>query len=64
MYVFYDRPDDVLGRAVPEPLELASQGDGPRVRIAIGDPIQPPHTHKRYNKGIVSVKIAFEGRVG
>jgi len=63
MYVFYDRPDDVLERAVPGPLELA-QGDGPRVRIAIGDPIQPPHTHGRYHEGIVSVKVTFDGQVG
>jgi len=61
-YFFYNRPDDVLERAVPDPLELA-QGDGPRVRIAIRDPIQPPHSHAQYHEGIISVKITFGGRV-
>ena len=63
IYVFYDRPDDVLGRAVPEPLEPAYD-DGPRVRVVVGDLIQPPHAHARYHEGIVSVKVTFDGRVG
>jgi len=64
MYAFYDRPDDVLAPTVPAPLELAPSGNGPRVRVVVGDPVQPPHTHTPYHEGIVSVRVTFEDRDG
>jgi len=64
MYVFYERPDEVLRATVPDPLTVAPQGDGPRVRLVVGDPVQPPHTHTSYHEGIVSVKVEFDGKVG
>lgn len=64
VYVFYDRPDEVLERAVPEPLELAPSGTDPRVRTVVGDPVQPPHSHTRYHEAIISVKVEFDGKVG
>lgn len=60
VYVFYDVVDDILEANVPNPLTVAPASNGPRVRLVVGDAVQPPHSRAPYHEGVVSVKVEYE----
>lgn len=64
VYVFYDVATDVLEAEVPAPLEVVPESEGPRVRLALGDPVQPPHSRAPYHEGVVSLKVRYDGHTG
>jgi acetoacetate decarboxylase len=64
VYVFYDIDTVILERNVPDPLEVPPESDGPRVRLAVGDGVQPPHSQAPYHEGVVSVKVCYENYTG
>lgn len=63
LYAFYDVDTAILEREVPEPLEIAPESEAPRVRTAVGDGYQPPHT-QQFHEGLVSLKVQYDGRTG
>lgn len=64
VYVFYDVDTAVLEANVPHPLTVADRSDGPRVRLVVGDGVQPPHSRAPYHEGVVSVKVSHGDHTG